>query len=255
MALTWLKKGAESASIAKQDQLDYERRKEESGKMFRFWLNKGDSAKVTFVDGDLDPTAGVLLPPRYYEHTIMVNGDWVNFVCPEKTNPESGEKCPFCATNDRPSLVALFTIIDHRTSYGKNDKTKVYQNQRRLYVAKSTTFEILNKLAAKRGGLAGLRIEISRVGDKSPGVGDTFDCEEKLPIDQLQASYQMERTDPKTNAKVKTTAFLPADYEKEIVYRTGEELVKMGFGGPQVPGAVASPAGQAAPTVDYSNQL
>ena len=36
----------------------------------------------------------------------------------------------------------------------------------------------------------------------------------------------IERVDPKTNAKIKMTNFTPADYEKEIQFRTEEELRK-----------------------------
>ena len=40
----------------------------------------------------------------------------------------------------------------------------------------------------------------------------------------------IEKVDPKTNAKVKVSNFTPADYEREIVYRTGDELRKWSKG-------------------------
>ena len=46
---------------------------------------------------------------------------------------------------NRPSLVALFTIIDHRQIQSTKDKTKVYKDTKKLLVAKTQTFELLNK--------------------------------------------------------------------------------------------------------------
>lgn len=265
MALAFLKTGAASAQMAQKEAIEAEKRKEEQGKMFRFWLGENEEAKITFVDGDLS-AEGFLLPPRYYEHNMYLNGNWNNyFVCPEKTNPDSGEVCPICASGDRPALVALFTIIDHRTFQSK-DKTKTYSNTRKLLVVKSQTFEMLNKIALKRNGLAGCTFDVSRVGDKAAAVGSMFDFTEKRSIVELQAVFMETKTDPKTNVKTSGTYFLPADYENEIIYRDAAQLAKMGLGNPnhyqqnqqygqtpgQVPGAMTQGS---APVADYSKML
>lgn len=263
MAFNFLKTGADSVNIAKQAESEAEMRRETQGRMWRFFLgqvsgsSKYDEARITFVDGDLSPE-GYLLPPRWYEHSLMIGARLENFVCPEKTNPHSDEKCPLCEVAERVSLVAAFTIIDHR-SY-KSSKGETYSNSRRLFVAKTQTFEILNKMAVKRGGLAGCTFDVSRSGEKSPGVGNVFDFTEKTPIEALQGLYTTVSTDPKTNAKSQTTYFLPADYETEIVYRSADELRKLGFGAPKGASSsfnnLSAPASTSTSTKqDYSDKM
>lgn len=252
MAFKFMKTGAESAKMAQQAAQEAEQRKEQIGKLWRFFLKDKEDARITFVDGDLN-AEGFLCPPRWYEHNLYLNGNWNNFfVCPEKTNPEAHDTCPIDVSGDRPALVAAFTIIDHRTYTGKNNV--VYKDTRRLLVAKPQTFELLNKLAVKLGGLAGQTFDVSRVGDKSASVGSLFIPIEKKPIEELKTLYTREVTDPKTNVKSKVTNFVPADYEAEITYRTGDELRKLGLG---QPGAQPlNPGGtETDKPVDYSAQL
>lgn len=256
MAISFIKKGADSAAAAKQEAVEQKIRKESQGKMFRFWIKTDEEAVITFVDGELSPE-GFLLPPRFYEHNIKLNGQWGNtFVCPEKSAPHLGQKCPFCAMGDHPSLVSLFTIIDHR-EYKSQDGQKTYKDQRRLFVAKTGTMEILNKIAVKRGGLAGCRFDVSRTGDKTPSVGTMFDFVSKEEdLDVLRKLYMREHTDPKTNAKSVKTDFEPANYDEEIPFYDAEQLAEMGHGAPSVSGytmTVSKSSGTE--TVDYSTQL
>ena len=253
MGFKFLKTGKESVALAAQDKIEAQIRKEESAKAFRFYLKVGEDARITFVDGEIPK--GYLEPPRYYEHLVFFNGVWTPFVCPEKTNPDSGEDCPIDDLPDRPSLVSAFTVIDHREYTSKKDSTKKYKNTKKLFICKGTSFEMLNKIAIKIGGLAGQTFDVSRTGDKEPGVGNMFLPIEKKTIEELKAIYQEVLEDPKTNTKTKQTYFIPYDYEKEITYRTGDELRKLGFGKPGAQ-TVASPAGNTGGEhVDYSQQL
>jgi len=230
MAFTFLKRGAEGAKLAQRAAAEAEQRRLQENKMFRFWMKEKEEARITFIDGELakeGPLQGLLDPPRYYEHNLFLNGSWNNFfVCPEKTSPDSGDKCPICESGDRPSLVALFTILDHRAIQSTKDKTKMYKDTKKLLVAKPQTYEILLKHAIKRGGLAGCTFDASRVGDKSASVGSMFDFVEKNDVKELQKLYMIEKADPKTNVKTKVTNFTPADYEKEIVFKSGDDLRK-----------------------------
>lgn len=257
MAFTFLKTGAESAKMAAKAAAEAEQRRSEQGKMFRFWLKEKEEARITFVDGNLateGPLAGYPDPPRYYEHNLFLNGVWNNFfVCPEKTNPNANEKCPICESGDRPALVSLFTIIDHRQIPSSKDKTKIWKDTKKLLVAKPQTHELLTKHAIKRGGLAGCTFDASRVGDKSASVGSMFDFVEKKPIEELKAIYLIEKVDPKTNAKMKVTNFTPADYEKEIVYKSGDDLRKQIEANADIP-FKGAPSGTGA-AVDYSKEL
>jgi hypothetical protein len=257
LGFTFLKTGAASAQLAKRAAAEQEQRQAEKGKLYRFWMKEKEEARITFVDGDLN-AEGFLVPPRYYEHNLFLSGQWNNFyVCPEKTNPDANDKCPICESGDRPSLVALFTVIDHRQIQSTKDKSKVYKDTKKLLVAKPQTYELLNKHAIKRGGLAGCTFDASRVGDKSASVGSMFDFVEKREIADLKQLYQYEKIDPKSNAKTKVTNFTPADYEAEIVYRTGDVLRALLKGAEDVPFKEAPEKGAAGPeeAVDYSQQL
>ncbi|ATS92312.1 hypothetical protein DLP05_057 [Stenotrophomonas phage vB_SmaS_DLP_5] len=257
MGVSWLKTGADSAKAAEQAKAEAEAKKAEMGNMFRFFIKKGEDARITFVDGELS-SQGFLLPPRFYEHTVMFNGNWTNFVCPEKTSPELGHKCPLCETGDYASLVALFTVVDHRT-YKSPTTGKTYKDTTKLFVAKSGTYEMLNKIAIKRDGLIGCTFDVSRMGDKAPAVGSMFDFVEKNDPEKLKGVWTRSYKD-KDGKEVTEDSFKVADYDKEIVFRTGDELRALGFGKGAHTGsgfAGANPGGsqQSAESKDYSNEL
>lgn len=254
MTISWLKTGQESQKIAQRDEAEREAYQEGRGKLRRFFLKEKETAKITFVDGNLTqtPEGAFLLPPRFYEHMRQVGPrQYENYVCPEKTDPESGHKCPLCEGGDRPSLVALFTVIDHRAVPSKDNK-RVYKDQKRLLVAKPLTMEILTKMAIKRGGLAGCTFEVSRMGENSAAVGSLFEFEEKNEIEKLQAAFVQEVEED--GKKVVKTYFTPADYEQEIIFRTPEDMLKLGLGKAPAAAGMASPGGSMGAT-DYSSKL
>lgn len=233
MSVEWLKTGSESQKMADAEKAVTEKRRAEQNKMFRFFLKKKGEGKVLFVDGDLGPQ-GYLTPPRFYEHFVNFNGDWVNIVCPQQTNPAADDKCPICEGRDRPSLVSLFTVID-LVPYTTKDG-RVIPFTRKLLVAKPTTFELLNKLAVKRQGLVGAIFDVSRINDKAPAVGDVYDFTEKINVDEAKKKYiaTFKAKDAKNGQEVQKTVclFEPAKYTEEIIYRTGDQLRQMGFGAP-----------------------
>lgn len=246
MGVNWMKTGADSAKVAEQEAAEQKARAEAQGTTWRFFLKESEEARITFVDGDLIETevGKILAPPRYYEHNLQINGKWGNtYVCPEKTMPDAGYHCPICAGGDRPSLVALFTIIDHREVKGKNDK--VYKDSKRLLVAKPNSMEILAKIAVKRGGLAGCTFDVSRMGENSAAIGSMFDFVEKNDLAVLQTAFTEEIE--VNGKKVVVSKFVPVEYDKEIVFRTPEELIKLGLGKPVISGAgtgMVNPGGQ-----------
>lgn len=258
MGFTFLKRGAESAVLAKKAAADAEAR--QSGKLFRFWMKEKEEAQITFIDGELATEGawkGYPDPPRYWEHNLFLEGTWSHFfVCPEKTNPDLGEKCPLCESGDKAYFVAVFTVIDHRQIPSSKDKNKVYKDQKKLLVAKPQTFELLTKHALKRKGLAGCTFEASRVGDKSASVGSMFEFVEKKPIEEWQKLYTIEKVDPKTNQKTKVTNFTPANYDAEIVYKSAAQLAKEvgGKKGPVEDDEIPSSPGSTG-VADYSKEL
>lgn len=252
----WMSTGAQSKKLAEQEAIEAQKRKEEQGKMYRFYLKTGEEARITFVDGALDGE-GYLTPPRFYEHAIQVAGKWEDFVCPEKTNPESGDKCPICASGDRPYLVSLFTVIDHREIQSK-DKTKTYKDMPRLLALKPKGFEIVAHKAKKQGGLEGRTFDVARLGENATNTGDVWDFVEKREMADLQAQFMRNVKDDKGNDTGKQeTYFVPANYESEIVFRTGDELRGMGLGVASVGGGGSSTGtsqGYVPPSQQYKEQ-
>jgi hypothetical protein len=260
MTVSWLKTGSASAQIAQQEEAAREEFKASFGKLYRFFLKPKEEGKITFVDGELNPE-GFLMPPRFYEHTIQVAGKWVNYVCPEKTNPGSGEICPICKSGDRPALVSLFTIIDHRGFERKTkDGGKIWVPfSKKLLVVKTQMMEILAKKAMKNGGLSGCTFEVSRVSDKAAAIGDVYDLTEKLDAEVAFKKFMAEVTDDKGKV-TKDSLFKPADYENEIVYYTAQELSQKGLGGytpaPNYsPGGNSGAAGAKQAGSNYKDQL
>lgn len=145
----------------------------------RFWLKKGESAFITFCDED---------PILMYEHELKINGKFGNQTTCMKN---IGEECPLCENGYYAPNVAVFSIIDHREIQGKDNK--VYKDEKRLLVAKSTSWAVIElkkkKLEGKGKTMKGAMFEVTRTNkDKSPNVGDVFDYEEHVPDDFMDLS-------------------------------------------------------------------
>ena len=243
MAMSFLMRGAASAQAAKQEQIEQERRKSEAGKLWRFFLNPKEEASIVFVDGELGED-GHLVPPRCYEHHMFKQGRAAeHYVCPERTQPEKGYHCPICEMGDMKgsyaSLTAFFTIIDTRLYQPKKGPARI--RGRKLLAVNPTGFELLNTYAGKRGGLAGWRADVKRSSENAINIGDIFDFMEKKTTKGWQDMFQQDKLDDKGNVIGKETFFLPADYEKEIVFRDEATLRKMGFGGGNAPSGFSKP--------------
>lgn len=137
----------------------------------RFWMKKGEEAYITFCDEN---------PIMLYEHSLKIGQKFgFHTTCMKNI----GEPCPLCDNGHYASDVAIFTIIDHREIKGKDGK--VYQDQKKLFVAKATTWAKL-KLKKKRIEEKGIKFTgamflVTRTtGDKSPATGDDFEFEENI---------------------------------------------------------------------------
>ena len=206
MAVSFLKKGKEARKEAALVDADRKRRQEDQTR--RFWVKRGGERRITFLDGSLDAD-GELSMVTYYEHNLYMNGNWRNFfVC---TGNEE-EPCPICEEGKLPSMVAAFTIVDHTEYTDRNGET--HKNQKMLLIAKRQTQQILETIAVKRGGLAGLTFDVMRVDeDQSPAVGTMFDFVKKHELAKVLKAYGE-----------------PYEYEKVLGYKPPEELRAMGFG-------------------------
>lgn len=214
----WMRKGNKAAEhIAQIDKEVSEKQEKYKNRLYRFWLTDGEEARVTFVDGTLTEK-GVLDITTYMEHNLFENGTWGHeYVCTMDVEP-----CPICQEGNKPSLVGALTIIDHRKIEGKSGK--VYQDERRLYIAKRDTIKTLQSLAGKRGGLAGCVFDILRTGEKSSRVGSHFDFQEKVGIEDLKKKYTRE-----IDGKMQTY-FVPSNYATDIEFISAETLRAKGYG-------------------------
>jgi len=237
MAVNWLKKGKEAHKQVEQADAETAK-KQAAGLARRFWIPNDTESQITFLDGGLD-TDGLLQTVTYWEHQLRMNGHWRNwFACTQDQEP-----CPICLGQaDTPSLVAVFTVLDHNE--WKDKQGAMHKNERRLFVCKRETFKRLQKIATKREGLSGATFDVSRTGDKSASVGSDFDFVEKRIEAEIRKAYSLTKDD--------VAAF---DYEEVIVYRDASELQKIGFGAVPVGGIDVAGNGAGVTQPDYSKDL
>lgn len=194
--MSWYDTGEAAEKKSEQVLEEQERNREENSKnrIFRFWMPPSKDDKpdtfLTFVD-DLQHPSGYPLPFVFNEHQLQINGNWKNwFTCP-------GDGCPLCASGDRPSLVAAFTVIDH--SEWTDKKGKVHKDELKLYMAKTKVNKILRKMMKKKGSLRGWKCEVTRATGESPSTGDGFDFEDRITLsDDIQPPDYMELFKPKS---------------------------------------------------------
>lgn len=231
MSMKFLKKGKAAHTEMAKAEAEAEARKKAAG-IRRYWIPENAEGKVTFLDGDLGDE-GLIEAVSFWEHQLKLNGNWRNwYPCTQVTEP-----CPICEGGDNPSLVMVFTVIDH--GEWKDKQGVVHKDERRLFVCKRETFKRLQKIASKRGGLKGCTFDVSRVGEKSAGVGDTFDFIEKRTMPALAKALNLKPED-----------VAPFDYEEVLTYYTADQLRELGFGEASPPigseDKVGKPAGSKA---------
>jgi hypothetical protein len=216
----FLKKGAAAKAQMEQAQAMADAAKEKAGTMFEFRMKGGEDRKITFLDGDLDAD-GCLDITTYYEHTIKIGNSIDTYVCTSEEDPS--QPCPLCAAGEKRYLAGLMTVIDH-TPYTIKTGPKagqVVEHQRKLYKCKHATIKVLTKYASKNGGLTGWTYDVSRSGgDKSPAVGDTF-----MPDFKWESPKQFAQL-----IGVPVEEVMPADYNKEVIYKSPEQLAELGIG-------------------------
>lgn len=206
--MSFIKKGAAAAAAMEAQKAKQEQA--QKGKAFRFFIPTDTETAVTFLDGDLNDE-NIIDIPMYYEHQVHQGGHWRNwYVCLSEE-----ESCPLCEGGDDPSLVGALTIIDH--TEWKDKQGNMHKDERKLFIAKYGTIQTLQKMAEKRGGLAGCTFDVYRGSDKkSPNVGDTFDFTEKHTAKGMEKKYGEQAA--------------PFDYEEVLPYVPAPQLRKMGFG-------------------------
>lgn len=220
---SWMMKGQKAQNAVAQAEAAAAAAAEAAGKLQRFWLMNGGEASITFLDGRLSKE-GTLDIPMWYEHKAPVGGRWENFVCVANVEP-----CPFCEGGDKHQLVGGLTVINHTPyTYTKGQKAgQTIGDRRQLYIPSRTALKMLQTLAGKLGadgsGLQFMRFDVNRTGEKEPRVGNLMTPMGRTTKADLLKQFGKDLVEA-------------ADFEKEIVYRTGAELAKMGIVGPNTIG-------------------
>jgi len=232
--MSFLKRGKAAATILAQEDAKAELSSNKN-LSFRFWIPKGKSCDITFLDGAL--ADGMLDIPYFHQHTVFMSGTYNNwFTCTADDEP-----CPICEGGGQPEYVGALSVIDHSEYVSKKDG-KTYKNQIKLFIAKRNTLKVLLKKALKQGGLAGCTFNVSRTGgDKSPNVGDDFEFDQKRTLAELNQLY---------GTKEKPIKPLVMEDELKSIHLSAADLRKLGFG------SASSPIGaEPAPAEDYEDVL
>ncbi len=212
MVGSFLVRGNEVQDELKKQDAQAEARKA-SRQYTRYYLPIGKEGTITFLDGNLN-SDGFIDAVGVWEHNAYLNGHWRNyFTCIAKREP-----CPACAAGNTKYFATMLTVIDHSKYTDRNGKD--HQYERRLFVAKGDTMKRLQRFAAKRGGLRGWQVAVSRVGEKSANVGSDFDFLSRVEsIEGWGASVGLKPADVQ-----------PFDYEKVVAPLSADKLREI-FGG------------------------
>jgi hypothetical protein len=207
----WLKTGAAAKALIKEQEQKEALREEKRGRLYRHWMPPKSETPITFIDGALDDE-GMLGCVVFMEHQVQIGNDYRNwFTCIAEDEP-----CPLCQDEvSTPYLAGALTIIDHGEYENKEGKT--FKNQKRLFVFKRRTMELLVEYAKEYGGLNGTTWVVKRTAADVANVGDVFLFKKKRSIKELQEKYP-------------DVDWSPANYEKELPYHTAKELREMGYG-------------------------
>ena len=235
---SFVKTGSHAQAAYKSEEARAEAAREAAGKPWRFFIRGEDLNKdftIIFLDGELDTATNMLKLNTWMEHQpLNKGGKPEQYVCVAENEP-----CPLCAAGDTPVLVGGFTILDcNPYTIKKGEKEgQVVPFSRKLYVCKRGTLGILQKLAAKYGGLKHRQFDVTRTGAMKPNVGDIF-----MPVSEWEEGELVEKYGAEATA--------PVDWNEAITYRTAKELVELG-----VADAIKSTSTKKGPSADLSKEF
>jgi len=209
----WFNTGNKAKEKIKNEGERQEKAREEARKnrLYRFWLKGGTDALVTFIDNPVHPL-GYEMPVTMMEHQLKINNDWRNWFTCLRDEDDPSIKCPLCEAGDTPSLVAVYTIIDH--SEWTDKKNNLHKDEMKLFVCKAAVQKVLLKAEKKKDGLRGWQVEVTRSSGDALNTGDQFDFERRFTEEEFEKKYGM----PLPEAP---------DYQKLFAPKSPEELQKV----------------------------
>lgn len=164
----------------------------------RFSLEKGESARVTFMDGNLT-REGLIELWLYKEHFLPIPP--YRFVC-----VAYNEECPICRDGFRAHLMGAGTIYDHRV------------NATRIFCVAYSSLSRMAVKAKEVNGLKGWTVLMTKTGNARTRIGDVMEFEGRMTDSELMAAYGRRGRLPTMN------------YAKHLGYLSAKELRKQGFG-------------------------
>jgi hypothetical protein len=156
-----------------------------------FFLRKGRSAVITFLDGDLQDDS--FMCPHYWIHEAKDSvGFFVKVPCIKGYTPFGGN-CSLCDnTVGVSSFVCTFSVLHHNYTTKAGKEIPFLKS---LYTVKKRVLTQLISYASKRKGLTGWVVEVSRSNDqKSPASGDMFDFVEKVNLKEFTRTHSVDTT-------------------------------------------------------------
>lgn len=178
---------------------------------FRFFCSVGETREIVIVDDAPDFFR--------YEHQLKDarTKRWSLFTpCVEAT-----ANCPVCAASDRPSYYAMYLTIIDLTPYTNGDGEEV-EWSKKLLVVKPAQQKKIARLFEKHGTLRGMRLEMTRDGEKDASIGSDIEFIEFMEDDEL-AEFVTEYTD-KENKTHEIIGDEPYDYEEIFPEMTEKQL-------------------------------
>jgi len=142
---------------------------------FRFFCSVGETREIVIVDDSPDFFR--------YEHQLKDarTKRWSLFTpCIDAT-----ANCPVCAASDRPSYYAMYLTIIDLTPYTNADGDEV-EWSKKLLVVKPAQQKKIARLYEKHGTLRGMRLEMTRDGEKDASIGGDIEFLDFMEEDELQ---------------------------------------------------------------------
>lgn len=204
-----------------EEQKRAEQRKEaakaSNGTPFRFYVPVGETREIIIIDEE----------PDFFrsEHTLK--------------NPASGRfdlvvpcidehaNCPACAVSDKPSYFAMYLSVIDLTPYVNRQDEEV-EFSKKLLVVKLTQQKKITRLLEQHGTLRGMKLAMTRDGDKDAAIGNDIDFIEFVDEEELEEYiYDYEDREGKV---VEVDCTEPYDYE-EIFPDLSEKQIRALVGG------------------------
>lgn len=145
----------------------------------RFYMKEKTSASLVYIDDD---------PFCFYEHSYRKGGDRGTLTCIAKIHPET----PVCCVRlgaESSHYVGMLTVLDCTEYPSKKEPGKIYQYNLKLFPAKMTVLQILQRKRTELVSLVNKKCAVYRDTDKSPNTGNDFTFKED--VKNLDAMFGM----------------------------------------------------------------